>query len=208
MTETGMNASNPLHGERRAGTVGPALPGVELRVVDDADIALPPDSIGHLQVRGPNVFSGYWRTGGETSKEFTADGFFRTGDLASIAEDGYVTIAGRTRDLIISGGLNVYARELENALDAFPEVRESAVIGVPHADFGEAVVAVLKPADPAAYLSAATVIERLREQLAGYKVPKRVVFVDALPRNSMGKVQKKVLRERYANLLSEQGRAG
>jgi malonyl-CoA/methylmalonyl-CoA synthetase len=202
MTETGMNASNPLTGERRPGTVGPALPGVELRVTDAADQPLPAGAVGHLQVRGPNVFSGYWRTGGATRDDFTADGFFRTGDLAAIAADGYVTIAGRSRDLIITGGLNVYPRELENALDSLPDVQESAVIGVPHDDYGEAVVAVVVATDPAAAPDAAQLTEALRQRLAAYKLPKRVVVVDALPRNSMGKVQKNRLREHYADLFS------
>jgi malonyl-CoA/methylmalonyl-CoA synthetase len=202
MTETGMNASNPLTGERRPGTVGPALPGVELRVTDEADQPLPAGTVGHLQVRGPNVFAGYWRTGNAARNDFTADGFFRTGDLAAIAADGYVTIAGRSRDLIITGGLNVYPRELENVLDSLPEVVESAVIGVPHDDFGEAVVAVVVASGGRAALRTEELLDTLRPRLAGYKLPKQVVVVDALPRNSMGKVQKNRLREQYAGLFS------
>lgn len=201
MTETGMNASNPLEGERRPGTVGTALPDVELRVMDEADQPLPAGTVGHLQVRGPNVFSGYWRTDKAARDDFTADGFFRTGDLAAIAADGYVTISGRSRDLIITGGLNVYPRELENALDSLPAVGESAVIGVPHDDFGEAVVAVVVATGTSDTPASAALIEALRPRLAAYKLPKRLIITDALPRNSMGKVQKNRLREQYADLF-------
>lgn len=200
MTETLMNASNPLAGERRAGSVGPALPGVKLRVVDDADALLPPGEIGHLQVAGPNVFSGYWKMREASAREFTPDGFFRTGDLATIDADGYATIVGRSKDLIITGGLNVYPRELEQAIDALDGVAESAVIGIPHADFGEAVVAVIVPSGQAAP-SQETVLAELRDKLAGFKLPKAVVSVPELPRNAMGKVQKTQLRDTYAALL-------
>ncbi len=201
MTETSMNAANPLDGERRAGSVGPALPGVELRVVDDDGQELPHGKVGHLQVRGPNVFSGYWRmgdgNGDSADSEFTADGFFKTGDMAVISDDGYVTLAGRHKDIIITGGLNVYPAEVENLLDSLPEVSESAVIGVPHPDFGEGVVAALVPASDNG-LDSAKLLANLRERMAGYKLPKQVFVVDALPRNSMGKVQKNHLREIYA----------
>jgi malonyl-CoA/methylmalonyl-CoA synthetase len=195
MTETSMNTSNPLHGERRRGTVGPALPGVELRVVDEQGASLPAGQPGDLQVKGANVFAGYWRLPEKTAEDFTDDGFFNTGDKASIDSDGYVTIVGRAKDMIITGGLNVYPREVELALDEMPGVTESAVIGVPDADFGEAVVAVVVGTDQAP--DATAVIEQLREQLANFKVPKRVHFVESLPRNAMGKVQKNLLREQY-----------
>ena len=197
MTETGMNASNPLHGERRAGTVGPALPGVELRVADDAGRVLAAGETGVLEVRGPNVFKGYWRLPEKTREEFRADGFFITGDIARIDADGYVTIVGRAKDLIISGGLNVYPKEIESVLDAQDGVAESAVIGVPHPDFGEAVLAVVKRRPGAGALDADALIAATRTQLAAFKTPKRVIFVDELPRNSMGKVQKNLLRETY-----------
>ncbi|MEE4277343.1 MAG: malonyl-CoA synthase [Halieaceae bacterium] len=200
MTETNMNASNPLRGERRAGTVGPPLPGVEIRIVDDDGDEAPTGDIGHLQVRGPNVFAGYWRMPDKTAEDFTDDGFFNTGDLGLIDGDGYVSIVGRNKDLVITGGLNVYPKEIELFIDALPGVRESAVIGVPHVDFGEGVVAVVVR-DAGAEVSEADVIAACREQLASFKTPKRVVFVDALPRNTMAKVQKNLLRESYAKLL-------
>ena len=197
MTETGMNASNPLDGERRAGTVGPALPGVELRVCGPDGRELPAGEVGVLEVRGPNVFAGYWRLPEKTAEEMRPDGFFVTGDMARIEADGYVTIVGRAKDLIITGGLNVYPKEIEQAIDALPGVIESAVIGVPHPDFGEAVVAVLTAdGDPGDVAGA------LRERLAGFKLPKHVAVVDDLPRNAMGKVQKHVLRERFAGLFA------
>jgi len=200
MTETNMNASNPLDGERRPGTVGPPLPGVELRVVGDDGETLAGGEIGNLQVRGPNVFRGYWRMPGKTAEDFTADGFFNTGDKASIDADGYVSIVGRSKDMVITGGLNVYPKEVELVIDRLPGVRESAVIGAPHPDFGEAVVAVVVPAQDVAPDEAA-VIDGLRDHLAGFKLPKRVVFVDELPRNTMAKVQKNVLRDRYRDLF-------
>jgi malonyl-CoA/methylmalonyl-CoA synthetase len=196
MTETGMLTSNPLDGDRRAGTVGPALPGTEVRVVDDDGRACPPGENGHVQVRGANVFSGYWRMPEKSREEFTADGFFRTGDMGSLSADGYLTIAGRSKDLIITGGYNVYPKEIELALDELPGVRESAVVGVPHPDFGEAVTAVVVPAEGKAP-DEAELIAALKARLANFKVPKRIYMVDELPRNAMGKVQKNVLRERY-----------
>ena len=196
MTETGMNTSNPLQGERRAGTVGPPLPDVEVRVVDPQGTELSAGEAGDLQVRGPNVFQGYWRMPEKTREDFTADGFFNTGDKASISADGYVSIVGRAKDMIICGGLNVYPKEIEQILDELEGVKETAVIGVPHADFGEAVVAVIVPTADAA-LDQAGVIEFSRSLMANYKVPKRVFLVGELPRNAMGKVQKNLLRERY-----------
>ncbi|MEX2122811.1 MAG: malonyl-CoA synthase [Woeseia sp.] len=200
MTETNMNTSNPLEGERRPGTVGPPLPGVDVRVVDDAGRILPAGEIGNLQVRGPNVFIGYWRMPEKTAEDFTGDGFFNTGDMARTDEDGYVSIVGRAKDVVITGGLNVYPKEIELFIDDLPGVRESAVIGVPHADFGEGVVAVVVPAD-GGELDEAGIVRACRAELADFKVPKRVVFADELPRNSMAKVQKNALRERYGNLF-------
>jgi malonyl-CoA/methylmalonyl-CoA synthetase len=206
MTETSMNASNPLEGERRAGSVGPALPGVSLRVVDDDNNELPAGEIGHLQVKGPNVFAGYWRMREKTAEEFTVDGWFKTGDEAEIAADGYVTIVGRAKDLIITGGLNVYPREVEKVLDCMPGVAESAVIGVPHPDFGEGVIAIVV-LEPAAQLKDTDLIETLRPRLAAFKLPKRVHIVSELPRNSMGKVLKSRLREDYADSFTRAGTA-
>ena len=197
MTETGMLTSNPLQGERRAGSVGPALPGTQVRVVDDDDKPVAAGTIGHVQVKGANVFSGYWRMPERNREEFTPDGFFRTGDMGSLSADGYLTIVGRSKDLIITGGYNVYPKEIELAIDELEGVRESAVIGVPHADFGEAVTAVIVPRDRDSAPSEAQVIAALRGKLANFKVPKRVHVVEELPRNTMGKVQKNVLRERF-----------
>jgi malonyl-CoA/methylmalonyl-CoA synthetase len=197
MTETGMLASNPLQGERRAGSVGPALPGTQVRVVDDDDAPCAPGAIGHVQVRGENVFAGYWRMPEKNREEFTADGFFRTGDMGSLAKDGYLNIAGRSKDLIITGGYNVYPKEIELALDELPGVRESAVVGVPHPDFGEAVTAVIVARAGEKAPTESEIIVALKSKLANFKVPKRVHIVDDLPRNAMGKVQKNVLRDRF-----------
>ncbi len=196
MTETGMLTSNPLEGERRAGSVGHALPGTELRVVGDADEKLTPGAIGHVEVRGANVFPGYWRMPELNREEFTADGFFRTGDMGSISKDGYLYIVGRSKDLIITGGYNVYPKEIELAIDELPGVRESAVIGVPDPDFGEAVTAVIVARAGEEAPTESEVIAALKGKLANFKVPKRVYLVDDLPRNTMGKVQKNVLRDR------------
>ncbi len=196
MSEAGMITSNPYHGERRAGTVGLPLPGVEVRVVDEADQALAEGQKGAIQVKGENVFSGYWRMPEKTKQEFTDDGWFRTGDIGVFDADGYLSIVGRAKDLIITGGYNVYPKEIELALDELPQVAESAVIGVPHDDFGEAVTAVVV-GKPGAKADEEKIIAALKSKLAGYKVPKRVYFVDALPRNAMGKVQKNLLRERF-----------
>ncbi len=198
MTETTMSTSNPYDGERRAGTVGFPLPGVEARVVD-AETArpVPQSDPGILEVRGPNVFKGYWRMPDKTAEEFREDGFFITGDIARIDSDGYVTIVGRQKDLVISGGYNVYPKEVEAEIDAMDGVIESAVIGAPHPDLGEAVVAVIVGGTPAP--SAEQVTRFLQERLAKFKCPKAVFFVDALPRNTMGKVQKKALRDRFVD---------
>jgi len=197
LTETGMNCANPLDGERVAGSVGPPLPGVSVRVVDDNGNPCAPGVVGAVQVKGPNVFGGYWRMPDKTQEDFTADGYFRTGDMGEWFSNGYLKISGRAKDLIISGGLNVYPKEIEEKIDALPGVAESAVIGVPDPDFGEAVTAVVvaRPGHP---LTEAGLIDALKGEIAGFKVPKRVHFVTALPRNAMGKVQKKVLRETYA----------
>lgn len=199
MTETVVLTSNPLDGARKPGTVGLPLPSVELRIADAEDSPLAQGEVGRIQVRGPTVFKEYWRKPEKTAEDFTADGFFDTGDQGSVDSNGYVAIVGRAKDLIISGGLNVYPAEVEQVLNADPTVIEAAVIGVPHEDFGEAVVAVVI-ADPAQFNE-----EKIRAQaadhLAGFKLPKRVVAVDELPRNAMGKVQKNVLRVRYENLM-------
>ncbi len=196
MTETGMLTSNPLSGERRAGSVGPALEGSEVRVVDNEGNPCRAGDNGHVLVRGANVFPGYWRMPERNAEEFTADGYFRTGDMGNLSEDGYLTIAGRSKDLIISGGYNVYPKEIELALDELPEVQESAVVGVPHPDFGEAVTAVVVPRSGAAATEPG-IIAALKGKLANFKIPKRVYFVEELPRNAMGKVQKNILRDKY-----------
>jgi malonyl-CoA/methylmalonyl-CoA synthetase len=196
MTETGMIASNPLDGERRAGTVGRPLPGVQVRITSQDGATLPPGEIGNVEVKGPNVFQGYWRMPEKTATEFRADGYFITGDLGTLEPDGYLRLIGRAKDLIISGGLNVYPKEIEEAIDALPGVDESAVFAIPHPDFGEAVAAAVT-LKPGASLREADIIATLRQQLAAFKTPKRVYIVDELPRNAMSKVQKAVLRERY-----------
>lgn len=197
MTETGMNTSNPLAGPRRPGTVGPPLPGVSVRIVSGDDVELPDGETGALEVKGANVFSGYWRKPAKTAEDFTADGWFKTGDLARRDADGYVAIVGRAKDLIISGGLNIYPKEIEGYLNELDGVVESAVIGVPHDDFGEAVTAVVVRAPDRDDLTENILLTKLKERIANYKVPKRVLFTGELPRNAMGKVQKNVLRERY-----------
>lgn len=200
MTEGGMFTSNPYAGERRGGTVGFPLPGTELRIVDNHGAEVAPRTVGNIQVRGDNVFVGYWGMPEKTREEFTADGFFRTGDMGSRDGEGYVAISGRSKDLVITGGLNVYPKEIEEVIDALPGVVESAVIGLPHPDFGEAVTAVVVRQDSAAgaSLSEDGIIEAVRRELAGFKVPKKVHLVADLPRNAMGKVQKNVLRDRYS----------
>jgi malonyl-CoA/methylmalonyl-CoA synthetase len=203
MTETGMLTSNPYEGERRAGFVGPPLPGVELRIAEfESGRVLPRGEVGIVEVRGLNVFAGYWRNPEKTAAEFRADGYFITGDMGTIAKDGYLQLVGREKDLIITGGLNVYPAEVEALLDDRADIAEAAVIGVPHPDLGEAVVAVVQPSGPA--FDAAAVSEELRAELAGFKCPKRIIAVDALPRNTMGKIQKKLLREAYAGLFAQE----
>lgn len=196
MTETCMNSSNPLNGERRPGSVGLALPGVTIRIADEKGHRLPDGEAGEIHVRGPNVFAGYWGMPERTRQDFTPDGFFRTGDLGVISTDGYLSILGRKKDMIITGGLNVYPREIEKTVDEMEAVAESAVIGVPHPDFGEGVIAVVVIV-PGKKTTQDRIITATREKLADYKVPKRVFFIDRLPRNSMGKVKKNVLREQY-----------
>jgi malonyl-CoA/methylmalonyl-CoA synthetase len=199
MTETNMIASNPYAGARRAGTVGFALPHVDVVITDaTTGVALPHGTDGMIEVRGPNVFSGYWRNPEKTVEDLRDTGFFITGDLGRIDAQGYLVISGRAKDLIISGGFNVYPKEIEEAIDALPGVVESAVIGFPHADFGEAVAAVVVANEA---LHEAEMIASLKQRLGSFKVPKRIVFVDDLPRNAMGKVQKAELRKRYAGLL-------
>ncbi len=202
MTETNMNTSNPYEGDRIAGTVGQPLPGVAARVTDpETGVLLGTEEIGMIEVKGPNVFKGYWRNPEKTAAEFRADGFFTTGDLGKIDERGYVHILGRGKDLIITGGYNVYPKEVESELDSMPGVVESAVIGVPHKDFGEAVTAVVVRAKNAP-LDETSIVAALEHRLARFKQPKRVIIVDDLPRNTMGKVQKNVLREQYKALYA------
>ena len=209
MSETAMLTSNPCsadarHGgatERRGGTVGFPLPGVELRVMGDDGKLVQPGEIGGIQVRGPNIFKGYWRMPEKTAEEFTADGFFKTGDVGRIDERGYVNIVGRSKDLIISGGYNVYPAEIEGYINEMPGVVESAVIGVPHPDFGEVGVALLI-AKPGVQVDAAQVLASLKSRLANFKIPKRCFVVAELPRNTMGKVQKNLLREEHKALFA------
>jgi malonyl-CoA/methylmalonyl-CoA synthetase len=203
MTETNMNTSNPYDGDRIPGTVGFPLPGVSLRVVDpESGRELAGGETGMIEVKGPNVFKGYWRMPEKTQAEFRPDGFFITGDLGQVDARGYVHIVGRGKDLVISGGYNIYPKEVEMEIDMLPGVVESAVFGVPHPDFGEGVTAavVLKPD---AGVDEQSVLAALKDRLARYKQPKRVVFIPDLPRNTMGKVQKNALRTRFADLYSE-----
>ena len=204
MSETIMLTSNPYdpaQGERRGGTVGLALPGVGLRIRDDKGHPLASGEIGHIEVKGPNVFKGYWRMPEKTAEDFTTDLWFKTGDVGKVGADGYVTIVGRSKDLIISGGYNVYPAEIEGYLNEMPGVAESAVIGVPHADFGEAVVAVVVP-KPGAALDGSALSAALKSKIANFKVPKATFIVADLPRNAMGKVQKNLLREQHKALFA------
>jgi malonyl-CoA/methylmalonyl-CoA synthetase len=203
MTETNMNTSNPYDGERVAGAVGHPLPGVSVRVTDpETGKELARDEIGMIEVKGPNVFKGYWRMPEKTKSEFRDDGFFITGDIGKIDAQGYVHILGRGKDLVISGGFNVYPKEIESEIDAMPGVIESAVIGVPHADFGEGVTAVVV-CNKGAEISEASVLKALDGRLAKFKMPKRVFVVDELPRNTMGKVQKNILRDTYKDIYAK-----
>lgn len=203
MTETNMNTSNPYDGERVPGAVGFPLPGVSVRVTEpETGKELPREEIGMIEVKGPNVFKGYWRMPEKTKSEFRPDGFFITGDLGKIDDKGYVHILGRGKDLVISGGFNVYPKEIESEIDAMPGVIESAVIGVPHADFGEGVTAVLV-CNKGADITEGAVLKALDGRLAKFKMPKRVFVVDELPRNTMGKVQKNVLRDTYRDIYAK-----
>lgn len=195
MTETGMNTSNPFDGDRRPGTVGLPLPGVETRIENEQGSTAVINEPGNLLVRGPNVFKGYWQMPEKTAGEFTEDGFFKTGDVASMDSDGYISIVGRDKDMVISGGLNVYPKEIESIIDRIDGVLESAVIGTPDSDFGEAVTAVIVKTQDA--LTAAHILEQLKPQLANFKRPKHIYFTEELPRNTMGKVQKNLLRDQY-----------
>jgi malonyl-CoA/methylmalonyl-CoA synthetase len=208
MSETVMLTSNPYsadarygqQAERRGGTVGFPWPGVGLRVLDDTGQAVAVGEIGGIQVKGPNVFKGYWRMPEKTKEEFTADSFFKTGDVGKVDARGYVTIVGRSKDLIISGGYNVYPAEIEGYINDMPGVAESAVVGVPHPDFGEVGVAVVI-AKPGASLDADKIIAGLKSQLANFKIPKRCFVVAELPRNTMSKVQKNLLRDQYKGMF-------
>ena len=203
MTETNMNTSNPYQGDRVPGSVGFPLPGVALRIADpETGAPIPDGDIGMIEVKGPNVFKGYWRMPEKTAAEFRSDGFFITGDLGKRDTRGYVHIVGRGKDLVITGGFNVYPKEVEDEIDALPGVIESAVIGVPHPDFGEGVTAVVVK-NKTSTIGEKDLQGALEERLAKFKQPKRVVFVDDLPRNTMGKVQKNVLRETYAGLYAK-----
>jgi malonyl-CoA/methylmalonyl-CoA synthetase len=194
MTETVMNLTNPYHGERRPGTVGQPFPGQEARIVDvKTRKPIHDNRPGEIQVRGPHVFKGYWQNPQATTESFDAEGWFNTGDLGWRSADGYYTISGRARELIISGGYNVYPREVEEALQTHPGVAEAAVIGLPHPDLGEQVVAVVVRRANAPTLTAEELIAYCRDQLAAYKKPRQVHFVEALPRNALGKVQKHIL---------------
>lgn len=200
MSEAGMIASNPLDGERIAGTVGYALPGVEIRVASDGR-ALPAGEAGIVEVRGPNVFKGYWRMPEKTAEEFREGGWFSTGDVGVLSDDGRLTLSGRAKDLIIVGGFNVYPKEIEEILDTLPGIAESAVIGAPHKDMGEGVVAVLIPATGSAGSPPLTddALKAGVSRLARFKQPRKFIWMDALPRNTMGKVQKQALREKFAD---------
>ena len=197
MSETAMLTSNPYTGERKPGTVGPALPGVSVRVVNAEGLSCAKGEVGEIQVKGPNVFKGYWQMPEKTAEEFTDDAYFKTGDVGFFDDDLYLSIVGRSKDLIITGGYNVYPKEIEAIIDELPGVLESAVIGVPHPDFGEAVVAVIVPRAEAT-LSESVIIQTLKNAIANFKVPKQVHVVTELPRNTMGKVQKNLLREQFS----------
>jgi malonyl-CoA/methylmalonyl-CoA synthetase len=196
MTETGMNTSNPLTGPRKPGTVGPPLLGTSIKVIDDNGDSVAAGETGNLLVAGPNVFSGYWRMPEKNAEEFV-DGYFRTGDLAFVDPEGYVSIVGRSKDLIITGGLNVYPKEIESVIDKIPGVLESAVIGLEDPDFGEAVTAIVVKELESAEIDEVAIVQHLKQTLANFKVAKSVYFVDELPRNAMGKVQKNKLREDF-----------
>jgi malonyl-CoA/methylmalonyl-CoA synthetase len=205
MTEAGMITSNPLDGERIPGTVGYPLPGIAIRIVDDGGKTLPPGESGSIEIRGPNVFPGYWQLPEKTAEDFCDDGFFITGDLGYVSDDNRLSIAGREKDLIISGGYNIYPREIELLLDNMDGIQESAVIGAPHPDLGESVIAILvangekSPAEE-------KILKTLEDKLARFKQPRRCIYVDELPRNTMGKVQKNLLREQYKNIFDQKNK--
>ena len=203
MTETGMNTSNPLHGERIAGTVGFPLSGVEVRIVDENQQPVKGEDVGMLQVKGANVFIGYWRMPEKTAEEFTPENFFITGDIAKYNKQGYISIVGRNKDMVITGGYNVYPKEVELLIDEIKGIKETAIIGLPHNDFGEAVTAVIVPQDINNPPDSGEILKQVKVQLANYKIPKKIIFVEELPRNTMGKVQKNVLRETYKNIYNE-----
>ncbi|WP_050604354.1 malonyl-CoA synthase [Ruegeria sp. 6PALISEP08] len=201
MTETNMNTSNPYDGERRAGTVGFPLPGVELKICDSDGNTLPQGEIGEIEVRGPNVFKGYWRMPEKTAAELRENGFFITGDLGRIDDEGYVHIVGRNKDLIISGGYNIYPKEIELVLDDQPGVLESAVVGVPHPDFGETVLGVIV-AEPGQIPDLDAMMGAVHDSLARFKHPRKLILLEELPRNTMGKVQKNILRDQYKDMFA------
>lgn len=201
MTETGINTSNPLNGNRKVGTVGIPLPGVNVRVVDADNNKLGSGEIGHIQVKGENLFKGYWGKTDKTKEDFTSDGYFRTGDMGAWDDEGYLAIVGRSKDMIITGGLNVYPKEIESTLDNIEGVTESAIIGIPHPDFGEAVVAVIIGIEDK--LDEMKIIDLLKQSHASYKCPKKIFFIDQLPKNTMGKIQKNVLREKFRKYFLE-----
>jgi malonyl-CoA/methylmalonyl-CoA synthetase len=198
-----MSTSNPLHGTRRPGCIGLPLPGVAARIATADGTPVPAGETGVLEVRGPNVFAGYWRMPDKTEAEFRDDGFFITGDLAAMDGDGYISINGRARDMIISGGFNVYPREIEQVIDGFSGVAESAVFGVAHPDLGEGVVAAIVCENGTAALEETALIAQIRDRLAGFKTPKRIFAIGQLPRNVMGKVQKSELRDIYSQTFSQ-----
>ena len=200
MSETNINSSNPLQGKRLAGTVGLSLPGVEIRITNNSNESLPINEIGNLQVKGDNVFKSYWQMPEKTAEDFTVDGFFNTGDQASIDQDGYISIVGRSKDLIITGGLNVYPKELELLVNDIEGVSESAFIGLPDEDFGESVTAILVLKENQDH-SEVDIKEYLKNKIANFKVPKYVFYAEELPRNAMGKVQKNVLREEFSKKI-------
>ena len=199
MTETNIISSNPVNGERKSGTVGACLPGQTLRIVDDGQNILGPNDVGNIQVKGPNVFNGYWNLPDKTKEDLSLDGFFNTGDKGFIDTKGYLSIVGRAKDMIISGGLNVYPKEVESVINEIEGVIESAVIGLPHDDLGEKVVAVIVRKKESK-ITEGELISSLKSEIAGFKVPKNIILIEELPRNAMGKVQKNILRDIYAKM--------
>ena len=198
-----MISSNPLRGDRIAGTVGFALPNIEIRVCDESGKILPVNSRGNVEVKGPNVFRGYWQSEEKTKKELGSDGFFKTGDIGEIDSEGRLSLFGRSNDMIISGGYNIYPKEVELVLDEIDVIKESAVIGCKHDDLGEAVVAIIIPRDTKKSISDDKIKKILLKSLAGFKCPKKYIWLDKLPRNAMGKVQKKELKKNFNNIFKE-----